>query len=374
MSEKAIQVCTRCVMDNESDATISFLEDGTCNYCNDVLSRCSQEYFPNEEGKRQLDSIMERIKQDGKTKEYDCMVGVSGGVDSSYILYLGYQYGLRMLAVHIDDGLDTKVAKKNIESLCEKTKTKLLSISPDREQYADILLAFFKAAVPSIPIPQDNLLLAALHETAKKYKITYSLSGGNFALESILQRGCSLNACDLKHIRAIHRRFGTKPIDRLSFTSMLRFYIGQRYFSPVKKIYPLNYLDYNLERVLEELKEFCGYNYYGGKHYESVLTRFVQCYYLPQKYRFDKRKSHFSSMILSDQMTRDEALQRLSQPPYTSEELFREDFTFLANYFHISEAEFKKILALPPKQHEDYPTSALNVFAPIARKFRKFLG
>ncbi len=361
-------------MDNVPDTTISFDAEGHCNYCNDVLARRCSEYFPNEEGKKKLDAIMATLKKEGEGKKYDCIVGVSGGLDSSYVIYLGYQYGLRMLAVHIDDGLDTDIAKQNIKNLCEKANVELINICPDKEQYADLMLSFFKASVPNLAVTQDNLLIQALHDVTKKYGIKYSLGGANFAHESILERSSGINTMDKKHILAIHKQFGSKPVDKLKIGNLWSKYVGWKYFSKVTPIYPLNYIDYNKEKVLAELKDFSDYNYYGGKHYESILCRFLQCYYLPTKYNFDKRKSHFSSLIVDGQMSREEAIEELKKPAYISKELQEFDMDFLANYFGITRDEFDKIIALPAKHHSDYPMSWLEKMGPLARKFRKYLG
>ncbi len=366
--------CTRCVMDNASDTTITFDEQGHCNYCNDVISRKDSEYFPTEEGKKKLDSLMAKIKEEGKGKKYDCIVGVSGGLDSSYVIYLGHQYGLKMLAVHIDDGLDTEIAKQNIKNLCDKAGVELIYVRPDKEQYADLTLSFFKASVPNLAVPQDNLLIKALHDITKKNEIKYSLSGANFAHESILERSTGINTMDKTHIVALHKLFGTKPIDKLKMATLWSKYIGWKYFSKVITIYPLNYIDYNKEKVLAELKDFSDYDYYGGKHYESILTRFLQCYYLPTKYGFDKRKSHFSSLIVDGQMSRDIAIEELKKPAYITKELQEKDMDFLADYFGISRKEFDNIVSLPAKQHSDYPISWLECFSGVARKFRRYLG
>lgn len=368
------QRCARCIMDNESDASIRFQADGTCNYCNDTLKRRDHEYFPNEQGQKRLEAAVREMKAYGKGKRFDCMVGVSGGVDSSYLVYLGHQYGLRMLAVHIDDGLDTQTAKDNMEKLCEQAKVRLICIQPDRKQYADVTRCFFEAAVPNLAGPQDNLLLAALDKAAEEYGIYYNLSGANFALESILERSDGVNASDDKHIKAIHKLYGKEGIDKLYFHTLINRYIVNRYFKRRKTLCLLNWMDYNLERALKELDDFCGFAYYGGKHYESVLTRFLQCYYLPEKYKFDKRKSHYSSMILSGQMTREEALARMEKPAYQSRDLKEQDFCFLADYFGMSREDFDRMVALPPKRHEDYPMSRLNDWAWLARKLRRYLG
>lgn len=360
-------------MDNSSDQTISFDNKGNCNYCNDVIKRMPYEYFPNEQGKQKLDAIMKKIKHEGVHCDYDCLVGVSGGVDSSYLIYLGHKYNLRMLAVHIDDGLDTPTAKENIENLCKKANLKLINISPNKEQYADLLLSFFKASVPNLAMPQDNLLFSELFKTTKKYNIKYSLIGDNFSQESILERFENINPYDKKHILSIHKEFGTKDISDLNFLSIYDRYIKYRYISKMVKISPLNYMDYNLKIVLKELNDFSGFEYYGAKHFESILTRFLQSYYLPKRYNFDKRKSHLSSLVVSKQLSRSEAIDKLNETVYTDEMLIS-DKNSLAEFMNISLSEFNEILEKKPRMHHDYKTSYINKLSPIARKFRKFLG
>lgn len=371
---KKYQMCTRCVMDNLSDQTIVFDQNGYCNYCTDTLQRKDREYFPNPKGKEKLEQLVGNIKMEGKNNEYDCIVGISGGVDSSYILYLGYQYDLRMLAVHIDDELDTDIASENINRLCIKTKTKLINVKPDMDAYKDATLAFFKAGVPNVAIIQDNLIVSELQKCAEKYGIHYSLAGANFALESILQRGCTHNAFDLKHIHDIEKKFGTVSWKSLNFIGFFEKYLGEKYFTRIKKVYPLNYVEYDLEKTLDTLRDFCGYEYYGGKHYESILTRFMQCYYLPSKFNFDKRKSHFSSMIVSNQMTRQEALERLKTNPYIKSGMYENDLDHLSQYFGLERNDFEAILKNRLHMHDEYKVSAINKSAPLARRCRKFLG
>lgn len=368
--------CTRCVMDNTSDDTIVFDVTGVCNYCTNVLERVDKEYFPNEEGKKRLTKMISKIKEECKNDAYDCMVGISGGVDSSYVLYLGYKYGLRMLAVHIDDGYDTEQAKENIEKICKAADTKLINVKPDAEQYDDLIFSFLKAGLPDLALIQDNILLASLYKYAKENKIKYFLSGANFAHECILERNTgSVDACDKRHILAINRKFGRVKVDNLEFISIARKYIGQKYFSKVITLRPLNYVDYNLLKVLNELYEFSGYEYYGGKHYESILTRFMQCYYLPVKFNKDKRKSHFSSLIINGQMKREEAVERLKKSAYINEKVLEADMVFLSQKFDITVDELMRIINdIPPKRHTDYAHSVLNKFSKIARKFRKYLG
>ena len=373
MEEKEIKICSFCVMDNKSDSSITFNEKGECNYCLDTRERKDKEYFPNEEGKKKLEMIIQEIKENTKNDKYNCLVGISGGVDSSYVLYLGYKYSLRMLVVHIDDDLDTDIAKENIEKLCKAANVDLISIRPDKEEYADIILSFLKAGLPNLAMPQDNILNKELFKIKKKYNIKYSLSGANFSLESILERGDFVNSNDGYHIKKIHKEFGKIPMRKTELTSIFREYIINKFFNNIKVIRPLNYIDYNLKNVLEELKEFCGYQYYGGKHYENVLTRFLQCYYLPKKFNKDKRKSHFSSMIVSGQMTREEALEKLKEDPYINQEIFKSDIEILSKYFKITSQELMEYIKSEAHQHREYKISYFNYLGNIARKYRKFL-
>ncbi len=369
------KLCTRCVMDNRSDHTIKFLRDGTCNYCNEALTRMKYEYFPDSKGKHLLDEIMSKIKHEGKCKQYDCMVGVSGGVDSSYVIYLGYQYGLRMLAVHIDDGLDNDIAVTNIKNLCDKANTDIIMVKPDLVQYKDLTRSLFLARVPNLAMVQDNLFVATLNDTAKEHNIKYNLSGINFSHECILERSVNeINGFDKKHIMTIHKQFGRGSIGNLRLIKFYEAYIYNRYFNKTKKILPLNFIDYNLDKAVAELAEFCDYHYCGGKHYESILTRFLQCYYLPVKYQYDKRRSHYSSLIVSGQMTRHEAVEMLSKDLYIDEELREYDFDYLANFIGMTRNEFNQLMNMPAKHHQDYPHSAINDYAALARKFRRFLG
>ena len=361
------QRCARCVMDNASDPTIEFDERGYCNYCNNAVAYRNKKYFP--DGIDRLRAIVEQIKVDSKENEFDCTIGISGGLDSSYVLYLGAKMGLRMLAVHIDDGLDTGVAKRNIAGLCDAAHAEIQYIHPDKEQYADLLLSFFKAGLSGVALPQDNILIRALRECTNEYGIKYLLSGSNFALEAILEHSAGVSAKDKRHIKAIHNQFGSKPIDKLNLESIVGFYMS-RLFSPVKTILPLNYIDYNKDRAFQELADFCGFEYYGGKHHENVLTRFMQGYYLPVKFGMDKRKSHLSSLVISGQLSREDALAELEKPTYESPELQNADMNLLAEYFGMTRQEFDRILEVPAKQHSDYRMSVLEKIEPCTRMFK----
>lgn len=346
-------------MDNSSDSTIRFDENGYCNYCTSALAEINTTtYFPGEEGQRRLEAMISKIKEENKDKPYDCAMGISGGLDSSYLAYLGYKWGLRILAFHVDDGYDTEISKENIRKLCEAAHIELRVIKPDPKQFNALTLAYMKAGVPDLAVPQDNILFAFLYDTVKKEGLKYFLSGGNFALECVLQNDNVYNAMDVVNIKDINKKFGTEKIDKLKFISSYRKYMRIK-LGTVITLRPLNYIDYNRERAFKELKEFCGFEYYGGKHLENTLTAFVQLYWFPKKFGVDKRTSHLSSMIVSGQMTRDEALAELEKPLY-DEKMMEQCIATVKQRLGLSDAEFDEIMAAPAHQHTDYKTDKLS--------------
>lgn len=372
------QRCNRCIMDNVSDANIRFDRDGNCNYCIAALAAKPYRYFPNTEGEEKLRQLLTVLKNAGRGKEFDCLMGISGGLDSAYLAYLGaVKWGLRILAVHVDDGFDTELAKKNIKYLVEKANITLITIKPDPEQFLDLNRAFLYAEVPNLAIPQDNVLFAALYDFARKKKIKYFLSGQNFSLESILQSGNTHSAYDLVHIKAIHKLFGTKPINKLPLISWQRRMVDNRILH-LKTVTPLDYIDYNRERAIKELHDFSGFTYYEAKHLENVLTKVVQLVWFKEKFKVDKRTSHLSSLIISGQLTRDDALSLYQKPAYDKEQM-ENDIAFVLDKLQISREEFDRILQSPPKQHTDYKTSYfLDVWTNpskliFLRKLKRFL-
>lgn len=368
MSE--IRRCTRCIMDDSSDPTITFDENGICNYCTQSLIERSKVYFPGTTelgaGNDRLDELINKVKENGKGKKYDCIMGLSGGLDSSYLTYLGYKWGLRVLLVHIDDGYDTDISKSNIDKLVKATGFDYEVIAPDAEQFNALTLAYMKAGVPNITVPQDNVLFAFLYKKMKQYKINYFLSGGNYALESILQQGNTHSASDLVNIKAIHKAYGTKPIDKLLFTSTYKKRFDSM-FLKIKSPRPLNLIDYNRQRAFDELKEFCGFEYYGRKHLENILTAFAQLYWLPKKFGADKRTSHLSSMVISGQMTRDEALKEYSEPIY-DEKMMNDYIAFIKKSIGISDSEFDEIMKAPTHQHTEFKNDETTVMYKLLKK------
>lgn len=361
--------CNRCIMDDKSDPTITFDSEGNCNYCTDALSRMPKEYFPNAEGEKRIEELLKKVKEDGKGKKYDCIMGISGGLDSSYLAYLGYKWGLRVLAVHIDDGYDTEISKSNLKKLIDKTGFDYEVIAPDAEQFNQLTLAFMKAGVPNIAMPQDNVLFAFLYKKMKEYGIHYFFSGSNFSLECILQRGNSHGNTDVVNIMDIQKKFGKGKVDKLEFISTTQKLKDKKRHG-IYTVEPLNDVLYERDRAFKELKEFCGFEYYGRKHLENILTAFIQLYWFPKKFGVDKRTSHLSSMIVSGQMTRDEALKELSEPLYDEKQM-KEYMSIIRNNLGVTEDEFNAILEAPTHQHKDYKTEDRTFRFLVYRFFRK---
>ncbi|MBQ0004613.1 MAG: N-acetyl sugar amidotransferase [Clostridiales bacterium] len=348
-------------MDNKSDEKISFNEKGECNYCADARKEINTiTYFPGSKGKTLLDKLISEIKEANKDKEYDCIMGISGGLDSSYLAYLGHLWGLRILGIHIDDGFDTDVSKENIRKLCEAANIELKIIKPDKEQYIELIKAYMKAGVPNLAVPQDNILFAYLYKIAKETKIKYFLSGGNFALECILQQGNTYDTMDVINIVDINRRFGKSNLDKLEFCSSYKKYYMQK-TKQIINVRPLNYIDYNRDRAFKELADFCGFEYYGSKHLENIFTAFVQLYWLPKKFGVDKRHSHLSSMIVSGQLTRNEAIELLQKPAYDAE-LMDSYIEIIKDVFNFSDDEFDNLMAQEKHYHEEYKTDKFGKF------------
>ncbi len=357
--------CTRCIMDDASDLFIRFDEKGQCNYCTAALAEKDTLYFPNQEGQRRLEALTRTLKEEGKGKAYDCIMGLSGGLDSSYLLYLGHKLGLRILGVHIDDGFDTDISKENLRRLVEKTGVEYIVVTPDAEQFYALSRAYLRAGVANIAAPQDNVLFAEIYALMRRKKIKYFLSGGNWALECILQRGNTHTAMDVTNMKDIGRRFGAPDLGKLKFLTAYRR-MWDQYALGIQSPRPLNNIDYNRRRAFQELKDFCGFEYYGRKHLENVFTAFAQLKWFPEKFGVDKRTSHLSSMIVSGQMTREEALLELAEP-MCDEGMMAEYIAKIKEKLQISDEEFDRIMAAPAHDHSEYRIDPMLI---LARKLR----
>ena len=352
MSIPKYQICTRCVMDS-SDPGISFNDAGNCNHCTEFIDKRSKHNYQGKTSDTALHKLIQEIKKAGEGKEYDCIVGLSGGVDSSYVAYVCKNNGLRVLAVHVDNGWNSEEAVMNIKNIARKLNIDYESYVLNWEEFKDIQLAFLKASVPEAETPTDLALLAALHQVAGKYGVKYVISGGNFATEGILPKHWHYNAKDLKYFNFIQKKFGTKKIKKLplfGFTHEMYFKLVKR----IKIIYLLNYIPYSKNETIALLKEELDWRDYGGKHYESVYTGFIQSYYLYKKFGIDYRRATLSSQICTVEVKREDALNELKKTPY-SEEKAKQEKEYIAKKLGISAEEFEKIIQLPPKWYTDYP-------------------
>ncbi|MEW6273926.1 MAG: N-acetyl sugar amidotransferase [Bacillota bacterium] len=352
------QMCTRCVMDTTAEE-INFDSKGVCSFCHyfDGKVKPVLERVRSGESKKLLEAIVTKIKRSGHGKPYDSILGLSGGTDSSYLAYQAAELGLRPLLIHVDTGWNTPESERNVKNLVKGLGLELQIILMDWEEMQDLQLAFYKSAVKNCEIPQDHAFLAVLYKKAAEVGVHYILSGGNFATESILPQSWGYNAGDSRHLLAIHKRFGSRPLRSFPTLSFWERYLYYPFVRKIREARLLNYVAYNRAEAKQILKEKFGWQDYGSKHYESVLTRFFQGYYLPTKFGIDKRKAHLSSLILSGQMTREEALEELKKPPYPNEELLQADMAYIAERLGLSLSEWKGILALPPRRHEDFPSN-----------------
>jgi N-acetyl sugar amidotransferase len=335
-----------------TDPDITFDEHGVCNHCRAYDERLKNEIVHGEEQKERREGIVRKIRHAGKNKPYDCIIGVSGGVDSTFVAYTVKQLGLRPLAVHLDNGWNSELAVKNIENVLKKMNIELYTYVIDWQEFKDLQLSFLKASTPDSEIPTDHAILALMHQMADKLKIKYVLAGFNLRTESHLPRAWSQGHEDWKYIRSVHERFGTVALRTYPHMTL---YQRTKYGLTQQWVHILNYIDYVKKDALIVLEKEVGWKYYGGKHYESIYTRFYQGYILPRKFGYDKRKTHFSSLICSGEMSREEALEELKKETYPVA-LQLEDKEYVRKKLDLSETEFEIIMQLPRKSYSDYPS------------------
>lgn len=347
-----LRVCSRCIMDSTAPF-ITFDDKGICNYCHEHDEM--EKKFPlGQTGEQNLSKLVENIKKDGKHKEYDCVLGVSGGTDSTYVLYLAKKLGLRPLAVHLDNGWNTEVSSNNIKNAIQKLNVDLYTYVIDWEEFKDLQLSFLKASVPGIEVTTDNAIKAVLYKAAAKRGIGHIVHGENFRSEGATPLGWTY--VDGKYIKSVHRKYRKMKLRSYpNFTLYDKFY-----FMMVKRIKVarlLNYIDYNKNEAKEILRQNLDWQDYGGHHHESVITRFLQSYILPRKFNIDKRKIGYSAMVRSGHMSRDEALRIIREEDICSEHLIATDLKYVLNKYNLTEEEFKNIMAQPPKSFLDYSTN-----------------
>ncbi len=352
MNKTNYKQCTRCVMDT-TDPDIIFNDMGYCNHCEEFIQKRANHNYRGKESDDQLESLIQQIKKSGHGKEYDCVIGLSGGIDSSYAAHICKQKGLRVLAVHMDNGWNSEEAVLNIKNIAKTLEVDYESYVLDWEEFKDLQLSFLKASVPEADTPTDIAILASLHKVASKYGVKYIISGGNFATEGILPKCWHYNAKDLTYFNHIQKRFGTVKLRKFptfGFQKEMYYKLIRR----IKMIYILNYVPFVKDEAMELLKKELDWKYYGGKHYESKYTGFIQSYYLFEKFGIDYRRATLSSQICTGEVSRDEALEILQTKPFNDEKVLEEK-KYIAKKLGISFEEFEKIVHLPGKLYRDYP-------------------
>lgn len=356
-SKRPFQTCSNCVMDT-TDSKISFDADGICDHCRNFYSRILPQWRNSDEDLPLLERTVEAIKRDGKGREFDCILGMSGGIDSSYLTYLAKEkLGLRPLVFHVDAGWNTQEAVNNIEQLVDKLGLDLFTQVIDWEEMRDLQLAYFKSGVPHIDMPQDHAFFATMYRFASKYKIKYILTGFNYSTECVKNPREWIYFGDARQLLDIHSRFGQRPLVTYPISSVLRHKVYLRYIRGIKVVYPLNYLRYIKEEAMQLLEEKFRWQRYPQKHFESRFTRFYEGYWLPEKFGFDTRKVQYSSLILTGQMSRSEALVRLASPAYDPESIANE-FEYIATKLGISVRDLEGFMRAPNRTYRDYKSQA----------------
>jgi len=364
----APRICTFCVMD-ESSTGITFDAAGQCNCCRDALARRPHEWWPGPAGRQRMDRLVDQLRQAGRGKPYDVMIGLSGGIDSAYLAHLAVrELGLRVLAVHVDGGWNSEPAVRNIESLVRKLDLDLHTYVVEWQEMRDLQVAFLRASVLNQDIPQDHVFFTTLYRTAKKFDLRHFLSGVNYATENVVPPGSGFPYTDEVHLRGVHRRFGKVPLATYPVMPFVEFLWLTRLRKLLTVHRPLNYINYNKDQAVDVLRQQYAWRDYGAKHSESRFTKFYQDIYLPQKFGFDKRRLHLSSLIVSGQLTRAQAVEELAQPILATQQV-RRDIRFVAKKLGLCAAELEAMIAAPAIAHTEYPNqqAAMGVLNRIKR-------
>ena len=338
-----------------TDTKIEFDERDICDHCNNFYRHTLPNWHPDEIGQTGFRDMVAKIKREGGGKQFNCILGMSGGLDSSYLLHLAVaEYGLRPLVFHVDGGWNTDIAVNNIQMLVDKLGLELVTEVINWQEMRDFQLAFFKSGVPHLDIPQDHAFIATLYHFANKHGIKYILNGGNFATECVRNpKEWLYHGTDMAQLHDIQRKFGTRALKTYPFSSVLFHKVYLRYIKGVQVVKPLNYLPYTKDNAIQVLSDLYGWRSYPQKHFESRFTRFFESYWLPTRFGYDTRRVQYSSLILTGQMTREDALEKLRMPAYDPATI-DEDFEYIAVKLGITAKELRGYHDMPLKTYRDY--------------------
>jgi N-acetyl sugar amidotransferase len=364
-------VCINCVMDS-TDSNIVFDDHGVCDHCNTYKNQIEPFWYTDERGHKQLEQLVYKIKKEGNGKDFDCMMGMSGGIDSSFLLYkMVTEFGLRPLVFHVDAGWNSQIAVNNIERLVDGLGLDLYTEVINWEEMKDLQLAFFKSGVPHIDVPQDHAFFATMYKFASKYKIKTILTGGNYSTECVRNPlEWMYYQSDSIQLKDIYKKHGTGKLSDYPVTNILWHKIWLPYFKGIKLYRPLDFIPYDKDEAMQTLVDKFGYQKYPQKHFESRFTRFYEGFWLPERFNYDTRKVQYSSLILTGQMTREEAIDKLKTSVYTEDQI-KEDFEFISNKLGIKTEELWGYFNAPKMTFKDYKSqqSIYNIGALILKYF-----
>jgi N-acetyl sugar amidotransferase len=339
-----------------SDPNIRFDDRGRCDYCNNFDNTISPNWHTTERGECELMQIADRIKKAGEGKDFDCIIGLSGGLDSSYLTYIvKEQMGLRPLLFHVDAGWNTDQAVGNIEKLVDGLGLHLYTEVINWEEMKDLQVAFLKSQIPDQDLPQDGAFFSTLYKFARQHKLKYILTGSNFSTECCREpeEWGGYPGIDITLFRDIHRKFGKRPLETFPLVDIMLYKIFYRYFYGMQVVKPLNLVPYNKKEAEETLHARFGWQKFRHKHHESRFTRFYEDYWLPQKFGYEKRRAHFSSLIMTGQMAREAALERIAKPEL-DEHFLEQEFEYVANKLDLSVPELRQIFQGENKTYHAY--------------------
>lgn len=360
-----------------SDPMITFDSNGICDHCNTFFNVTRLKWDTGEKGRKELLQLADTIRKAGANKDFDCIIGMSGGIDSSYLTYLAKEeMGLRPLVFHVDAGWNSQIAVNNIEKLIDGLNLDLFTEVIDWNEMRDLQLAFFKSGVPHIDTPQDHAFFATMYKFATKHNVKYILTGANLSTECIRNPvEWMYYQSDSRQLLDIHKKFGTVPLKTFPITSIVWHKIWLPYVRGIKVVRPLNLVPYIKEDAKKLLMEKFGWQPYPQKHFESRFTKFYESYWLPVRFGYDVRRVQFSSLIVTDQLTRESAIEMLKSPSYDESQI-RQEFEFVANKLDISIAELERYLHIPKKTYRDYKNQRVlyNIGAKVMRLIGLELG